>query len=399
MNYYMMKPKIYYFNSCRSLFSDINYLKMKTPVQICLFSFILFVSILNTSCRSHREKEKKPVFLVGADISFLDRINEYGGIYKENGKEKDALEIFKNNGYNYVRLRLYNSPNMEGSTCQDLAYTIKLAKRIKKSGMKMLLSFHYSDTWTNPGTQSKPAAWENLPFEILKDSVYQYTLKVMKIFHAEGVTPDMAGPGNEIQNGMMWPEGKLNRKTAPDDTLQWKQFTELMMAGIRGIKDSPDGEIIPIMIHSGSGGDKEDTKWYYGNIIAHEVDFDIIGISYYPWWQGTFEMLEDNIQFMSGAFKKDIIVVETAYQWKGEYEGKKTEFNIPPFPNTEQGQYDFLHELYLICRKYPQVKGIFYWYPESVKTNPESGLRYRERSLFKEDGEALLGIKAFPERN
>jgi arabinogalactan endo-1,4-beta-galactosidase len=362
---------------------------LKTILAIlCILPFV-------TSKGQEKPDRNSSGFIVGADLSLLDKINDYGGVYKEKGVEKDALEIFQNNGYNYVRLRLFHTPNMEGSTCQDLPYTLKLAKRVKKAGMKLLLDFHYSDTWADPGKQFKPKAWEGLPFSVLVDSVYKYTFRVMNAFAAEGITPDMVQPGNEIPHGMIWPDGKLDGNTEAEKSKQWTRFTDLLKAGIRGIKDSPGGNEIPVMIHIANGGDQDRTQWFFNNLLQHQVGFDIIGQSYYPWWHGTFEMLEENIRVMTQAYKKDIIIVETAYFRKGEYQKGAKYSGNQPYPCTDEGQYNFLQQLYQICRKYPSVKGLFYWYPESVKTTIEANLPYRSRSLFDEDGEALPGISAF----
>ncbi len=363
------------------------------PLKI--FSAVLYLFLFTVCNGQVDDVEVQSGLNIGADISLLDKFNDFGGVYKENGKEKNALEIFKNNGYNYVRLRLFHAPNMEGATCQDLPYTIKLAKRVKKSGMKLLLDFHYSDTWADPGKQIKPKTWEGLPFSVLADSVYAYTFRVMNAFAVEGITFDMVQPGNEISHGMIWPEGKLSGETDAEKAKQWQQFTNLVKAGIKGVKDSPNGATIPIMIHIANGGEKQPTKWFLDNLLKYDVDFDIIGQSYYPWWHGTFEMLEDNIQFMTQEYKKDIVIAETAYFWKGKYSEKGAYIEKQPFPCTVQGQYDYLHQLYLICKKYPSVKGLFYWYPESINVDKEANLPYRSRSLFQEDGEALPAISAF----
>jgi arabinogalactan endo-1,4-beta-galactosidase len=354
---------------------------------------ILILLICSLACESDEKKRTIiDLSIIGGDISLLDKIEEYGGKYKEAGIEKDALEIFQNNGFNYGRLRLFHTPNMVGSVCNDLEYTIKLSKRIKESGMKLLLNLHYSDTWADPGHQWKPDAWKDLDFNTLKDSVYQYTLTVIQRFETEGVLPDMVQVGNEIHHGMLWPDGQIYKEGQPAD---WEHFCDLLKMGIKGVEDAVPGTDIPIMIHSASGGDKSGTENFFNNISQRGVQFDIIGQSYYPWWHGNFQDIRENIEFMSSTYDKDIIYVETAYYWKGDYSSKGDFVDQQPYPCSRLGQFDFLQRLCVILSEYPKVTGVFYWYPESVVCDAEAGLNYWTRSLFDEQGNALLGIEAF----
>ena len=148
-------------------------------------------------------------FVKGADISLLQRIDDTGYEYKSDGEVKDALEIFKEHGFNYMRLRLFHSPNGRGPVVNSLDYTIKLAKRIKKAELKFLLNLHYSDTWADPGHQWKPKAWEGLSFAELEKAVYEYTKNVIAKCKEEGVLPEMVQVGNEITPGFLWDEGKI----------------------------------------------------------------------------------------------------------------------------------------------------------------------------------------------
>lgn len=362
--------------------------------NIGLLFCLLCFSISIQAAINEKGKEKSD-FLVGADLSMLKKIEEYGGVFKVDGKKENALDIFKHHGFNYVRIRLFHSPNMEGATCQSLPYVMQLARQVKDAGMKVLLDFHYSDTWADPAHQRKPKAWSGLSLKVLKDSVYSYTLGVMNALAENELTPDMVQVGNEITFGMLWPEGRLSGKTEEARTKQWNQFADLLRQGIKAVKDSPKGKRIPIMIHIANGGQTEYTKKFYNEILKRKIPFDLIGQSYYPWWHGTMEMLEENIQSISQNFKKGIVIVETGYPWQGEYRKGAKFSHYQPFPVSEEGQADFLKELYLLCRKYPAVKGLFYWSPEFVKTDQSSGVPYKSRSLFEPDGEILDGIKAW----
>ena len=328
--------------------------------------------------------------IIGGDFSILKKMQDKGGIYKDNkGVEKDPLEIFYKNGYTYARLRIFHTPNMVGPVCNSLEYTIALAKQIKKAGMKLLLNFHYSDRWADPKNQKKPNAWRGLSLEKLKDSLSQYSKNVIVKMKEAEVTPDMVQIGNEITTGMIWPEGKIYNNNYEN----WRDFTELLKAAISGVKEGYGNNSIPIMIHIDRGGDKVGTKYFFDNIDKYKLPYDVIGLSYYPWWHGKLSDLEETLSWLSKSKSEDIMIVETAYYANGYYpplEGAKA---FQPFPPTEQGQYDFLKRIATLTKKYPKVKAIFYWKPDGLEIS-NSGVRYLGRSLFDENGNAYKGIEA-----
>lgn len=351
---------------------------------------ILVFSVFAFSRCSKQEKQPES-FIYGGDFSVLKKIEDTGGIYKNDGKPVDALKLFAENGYNYGRVRLFHTPNMEGPVCNSLAYTIDLSKKIKAAGMKLMLDIHYSDTWADPSHQIKPKAWENLPFDVLTDSVYQYSKKVIEAMRAANVLPDLVQVGNEITPGFIWPDGKIYKETGED----WESFTTLLKAGIRGVKVACGHDNVPIMIHIDKGGDQGATKYFFGKLDEYNVPFDLIGQSYYPWWHGSFDDLEKNLAWMSANCTQDIFIVETAYYANGYYpEPDEWVLDIQPFPPTPGGQYDYLVALDTIAQKYPKVKGIFYWEPEGILSN-DSTIYVLGRSLFDEKGNALKGITAF----
>ncbi len=349
----------------------------------------LIISIL-ISCNS-KENKTGDDFMIGADISVLKKVEDYGGTYTWRGEEREALEIFTENGYNYARLRLFHTPNMRGPVCNSLEYTIELSKQVKAAGMKLMLNFHYSDTWADPQKQFKPKAWEGLPFNILTDSVYQYSFDVIKAMGAAGVLPDIVQVGNEITPGMIWPDGLIHKEDGED----WESFTTLLKAGIKGVREAYGENEVPVMIHIDKGGDLDATAYFFHKIEGYGVEYEQIGLSYYPWWHGTFDELEKNLEWLSKNKEQDIVLVETAYYANGYYpEPGGWIVDVQPFPPTEQGQYDFLVKMHEIARKYPKVKGLFYWEPEGILAEG-SELYYLGRSLFDKEGNALKGIEAF----
>lgn len=362
--------------------------------------YILLLLILNISCslseNINENEEPKHTLEYGGDFSIMKKMEDLGGLYKNNSVVTEGMEIFKENGFTWARLRIFHSPNMNGPVCNDLNYTIRLAQKAKKFGFKILLNFHYSDTWADPGHQSAPAAWKDISLELVQDSLYNYTKDVINAMDKSGVLPDMVQVGNEINNGMVWPHGKLWIEAG---VTNWDELSKLLKAGIRGVKDADEGLQIPIMIHAATGGDVNASYQFYKNIIERGVNFDVIGLSYYPWWHGTFVELESNILFLSSKFTQDFSIVETAY-YSNNWYPEPTEWilSVQPFPPTEQGQYDFMLSLAHIIKKYPRVKTIFYWKPDGLEI-PNSKIHYLGRSLFDKDGDAFIGISAWKDLN
>ncbi|QGY47373.1 arabinogalactan endo-1,4-beta-galactosidase [Maribellus comscasis] len=361
---------------------------MKTTQLI--FLTVFFIASCSTSNFSPDRKKQTPE--IGGDFSIMKKMEDYGGAYKVNGKIKEGFQIFRENGYTWARLRLFHTPNHRGPVCNDLKYTIQLAQKAKNYGFKILLNFHYSDTWADPSHQIVPAIWKDLNLQTLSDSVYSYTKMVVETMDQEGVLPDMIQIGNEINNGMMWPAGKLgNDKNTPN----WDALTQLLKAGINGAKEAKNGKNIPILIHAATGGSLKESDTFYKNIIQRGVEFEFIGLSYYPWWHGTFEQLEENLKFLSANYKQDLVLVETAYYSNGFYpEPAEWVLDVQPFPPTEQGQYDFMVKLLEILKKYPKMKTVYYWKPDGMDI-PESKSPYLGRSLFDREGNAFKGIEAW----
>ncbi|HUM54326.1 MAG TPA: glycosyl hydrolase 53 family protein, partial [Bacteroidales bacterium] len=244
--------------------------------------------------------------IMGADISFLPQLEAEGMKFYDFGNNipQDVFEILKKYGFNYIRLRIFYQPeNPEGYSPRkgycNLAQTLEMARRIKKAGMKFLLDFHYSDYWADPGKQYKPKAWDSLPFDILKDSVRNYTIRVLRALQAQNTLPDMIQPGNEINHGLLWPEGHISQ---PD------HLADLLQASISGIKEvAPD---IPIMLHLALGGQNDESVFWLNNMFARGIDCDVIGLSYYPRWHCTLDDLKYNMRDLIRRYGKDIIVVE-----------------------------------------------------------------------------------------
>lgn len=315
-------------------------------------------------------------YAIGADLSFLKRAEDRGTVFKDAGQAKPGLEIFKDHGYNWIRLRLFHTPTRLPN---NLEYTIALAQEAKTLGYKFLLNYHYSDTWADPGKQFIPKAWEGKSHAELVEAVFEYTRDTVAAFRDANALPDMVQVGNEITPGMLWPDGKL-----PGN---WGHFAELLGAGIDGVNAGRgDAQRPRIMIHIDKGGDKATTKAFFDKLNSYGLDYDVIGQSYYPWWHGTLLDLRENLIFMANTYEKDIIMVEVAYNWRpAEYQGRPA-----PFPETPEGQRQFLDEVHRIVLNTPhnRGKGVFWWEPAVT-----GGLR--RRGMFDNDGNALPVITVF----
>lgn len=358
----------------------------------------ILISIMLTSQLLAQDYRTESELIKGVDISTLLEIEDYGGIFKENGNPKDALEIFKDHGINYIRLRIWHTPN---SGYCNLSKTLLMASRIKNLGLKLLLDIHYSDTWADPGHQAKPVAWENLSFQSLKDSVYQYTKNVITAFKNQNTLPDIVQIGNEIICGMLWNDGRVCDQF--NTAQQWEQLGDLINEGIRGVNESIDpSDTVKIMIHIDRGGDNNGSQWFFDHLLAQNVDFDIIGLSYYPWWQGTLNDLELNVNDLAQRYDKEIIIVETAYPWTLDWYDNTNNIVGEPgqlhqgYPATVEGQTNFLNDLFNLVMDIPDKKGIglFYWAPEWISV-PALGSPWENVTLFNFTGDLLSSISVF----
>lgn len=243
--------------------------------------------------------------IIGADISYLPQLEDRGIKFSDkDGRPGDAIQILKDHGFNYIRLRLFNHPETKegyspGKGYCDLAQTIKMAKRIKAAGMKFLLDFHYSDYWADPQHQLTPAGWSKLDFNTLKDSVYQYTKYVIQTLKSQGTAPDMVQVGNEINHGMIWPDGAINNLDS---------LANLIYAGERGVKEVNPSTAI--MLHIALGGQNEEARWFLDNMLKRKVPFDVIGLSYYPKWHGTLSDLKNNMSDLAKHYHRYVMVAE-----------------------------------------------------------------------------------------
>jgi len=376
----------------------------KGKLTRCILGALLAGALTFTAAPGEAAVQVNPIpgisanFIKGADLSMVPTLEANGAQFKDvDGTPKDVLQIFKEHGVNWVRFRIWNDPKMGGGDT-DEAKALAMTKRAKALGLKVLIDFHYSDFWADPAKQAKPQAWEDHDKDQLVKDVYDYTAKVLKDFQAQGTQPDMIQVGNEIMNGMMWPEGKF-----PGND-NGKELARLVQAGLQAIHDNDPKHEIKTMIHLADGGN----NWIYQNFFNALIndnkvnDFDVIGLSYYPFWHGTLDDLSNNINDISKRYNKDVIVVETAFGYTNENFDKMpnaygaAEERIGGFRSSVQGQASGLRAVMERVTRVPDHHGLgmFYWAPEWYAV-PNAGWKNGEGNewdnlaMFDNNGRAL----------
>lgn len=332
-------------------------------------------------------------FYRGMDISFLPQCLDEGMLVRDrDGSEIEPFELLKKYGVNSVRLRIWNNPEKvpEAKGYCDLEHTLRMARKIKEYGMSFLLDFHYSDFWADPANQKKPKEWENLSFSELEEAVFSYTRDTLLRLEEEALLPDMVQIGNEIRSGLLFPEGEL-----PDYT----GMVKLVNAGIRGARAVADADRMRIMIHLDQGGRYDWLhQWFEKSFEAGLMDFDLIGLSYYPFWHGTFLDLRDSMNRLVKDYGKPILVVETAYAWRKSEKGfiDDDQIRIGCVEATPLGQRRVLEYVMHIVSQLPDDmgKGVYYWEPICVPRPGEGGWS-ENMGLLDESGLVMEGIEAF----
>ncbi len=366
---------------------------MKTTTGCCLLIVLL--------CCSCKETAEDVQFYKGADISSLQALEDVGAQFQNiKGKRSDCISILKENGINYLRLRIWNDPvkSFDAGNYCDLAHTLVMAKRIKNAGMGFLLDFHYSDHWADGGQQNPPAAWKDLTAVQIEKALYEYTVHVLNELKKIGAYPDMVQIGNEIGNGMLWDHAAYPH---------YDVLAHFLNSGIRAVRDTqPQGKKVEIAIHVQDGGSVEKCSWFFSTIEENGVtDYDIIGLSFYPYWHGTFPDLRENISRLSAEFGKDVVVLETAYPYTSDNGDvldnmiKASDVAFMGLPPSSENQ-QLVIETLINTVSCVGGKGLFYWEPAWIPRNgvgfeKGAGNNWENQALFYFGGRAIPSIMAF----
>ncbi|TFZ64577.1 arabinogalactan endo-1,4-beta-galactosidase [Hymenobacter sp. UV11] len=311
-------------------------------------------------------------FAKGADVGWLQQMEATGYVfYNEQGQAQDCLAILKDQGINAIRLRVFVNPSDDKASghCSP-PEVVAMAKRATDQGFRVMIDFHYSDTWADPGKQAKPAAWASHSFAQLLTDVYDHTLSTMTMLKAAGVTPEWVQVGNEIPGGMLWPEGS---------TKNFPQLAQLITKGYEAVKAvSPTSKVI---VHLDRGNDNAMYRSFFDQLTQNGGKFDVIGMSYYPFWlkqdyTASIANLRANLLDMVARYPgKEVVVAEVGNDY-----------------TNVQNSFDMLLATQQAVRAVPQGKGlgVFYWEPEGAKS-----WSHYQLSAWGDDGKPSPALKAF----
>ncbi|MFI2614820.1 arabinogalactan endo-beta-1,4-galactanase [Streptomyces sp. NPDC018584] len=337
----------------------------------------------------------------GGDVSTLAKNEAHGATYRyADGASGDALAILGSAGMNYARLKVWVNP---ADGYNDKAKVLATAKRAKARGMKLLVDFHYSDSWADPGKQNKPAAWAAHGYSQLTKDVYDHTYDVLNALKAQGTAADMAQIGNELNGGMLWPEGST------DD---WDRLAGLLKSGAQAAKAVSSGT--RVALHLAEGGDSAGTRWWFDQAVSRGVPFDVIALSYYGYWHGPLSGLQANLDDVAARYRKPVLVAETAYAHTLA-NGDDLENNLARpdqlaagYPATPAGQAANLRDVMNVVEAVPGGRGlgVVYWEPAWTAVDgsgwdpadPSSGNAWENQALFGYDRRLLPAARWFAHR-
>ncbi len=335
---------------------------------------VIVLFTLSASCSSKKQVVKNNSFFAkGGDISWLPQMEASGfKFYNEKGQAEDCLKILKDNGMNSIRLRTWVNPSddkINGHCSKD--ETVAMAVRAHSQGMKVMIDFHYSDSWADPGKQKKPAAWEGHNFSQILQDVFSYTSTVMMDLKQAGVSPDWVQVGNEIPGGFLYPEGSTDN---------WTQLIQLLNKGYDAVKAvSPQSKVV---LHIDQGNNNARFRWWFDNAQKYGARYDVVGMSYYPYWlEGqpdytlSIDALGNNLKDMAARYGKEVMVVEVG--------GEDTKV---------QNTYDMLKAVIQKVKEVPGNKGlgVLYWEPQGARAWSGYPL-----SAWNADGKPSPALKAF----
>lgn len=326
------------------------------------------VGLVALSCTAQR--------YVGGDISLLPDYEQAGAAYKTHDGQpiRDLLPWLRNQGMNAMRVRLFNDPSAyngsdrDPNACQDLDYIIPLCKRIVDNGFALMLDFHYSDFWADPVKQYTPAAWAGLDDDGLYEAIYSYTRQTLETLKENGIVPSFIQTGNEISYGMLWgPEGtpaSQQKKTLSGSTANWERLGNLLKQAGKACREvCPNAKII---LHTERVANVPVQTNFYSKMKVLGVDYDIVGLSYYPYFHGSLETLDNALGKIETIFPdKRIMIVETGYSYKWPVPGTDPDHDYSStWPYSDQGQNKFARELVDTLEAHPATDGLFWWWME-----------------------------------
>jgi arabinogalactan endo-1,4-beta-galactosidase len=344
---------------------------------------------------------------LGTDLSFTPQELAAGAKFTYLGRQASPVTITREAGANYVRMRLWVNPPAGYS---NLAVDLALARQVRAAGMKIYLDIQYSDFWADPSKQNIPAAWAGQDLAQLTATVKSYTQQVISAFAQQGTPVDLVSIGNEIRNGILWPVGEINYTT----NTGWDNLATLLKAGVAGANaGNPPGHQLQIMLHYDQGGNNTLSQAFYQQLVSRGVPFDVIGLSYYPFFHGHISAMRANVDALATQFHKKIVIAETQYAWTlangnspigdstGDFVWQTSQLE-PGYPFSPGGQLSFVTDELSILAQVPDGlgAGLLYWAPDwipGVPWEPGTGIGSPNvnLTLFDFQGAALPSIGIF----
>lgn len=331
-------------------------------------------------------------FILGADLSHLAWLESLGAVYRNGRGPCDAIGLCRARGLDTVRLRVYAGATADAcGNMRDRSPTLDqllpLARRVRDAGMRLLLDFHFTDTWADPQAQPVPKAWAGLSGAGLEAAIARHCREVMVALADDGIRPPLVQLGNEITNGILWPHGRIDG----DDPRRWDALAGLLRAAADGVLAGADGQRPSLVIHLDRGGDWEATRRFMDRIGERGVPWDILGLSYYPFWHGPLEQLRACLHGAAVRYRRPVLIAETAsHQRPVEQEAS------PGLESTAAGQVEFVQRLGEVVRSVPERRGcgIVWWGAEYLPIAGVLDDRLNARACFDADGHALPVLAA-----
>jgi arabinogalactan endo-1,4-beta-galactosidase len=341
--------------------------------------------------------DTRPV--AGVDLSFQPQWLAAGAVYRDGRGPQALLPLLYEQGFRLVRLRLWHRP--ADGWC-GLTPTLELARTCHAAGFRLCLDLHYADTWADPGRQPTPAAWRGLSLASLADSVRTYTANVLGAFRDAGVPLAYVQLGNEIDNGLLWDTGRIGGAGSEWDTpSQRAACAQLVGAAADGARQAlPPRHGTQLVVQAAAGGDSAACTRLFGLLQQQGVDFDVIAVSYYPWWHGDLAALETNLRTLARRFGKPVLVAETAYPWTLAWQDQMHNIVglpsqlLPGLPATPDGQAAFAARLRQLVATVPGGLGVIWWAPDLIPVSGGPGSPWENLTLFDFNGAALPALRA-----
>jgi len=356
---------------------------MNRTIQI-LISLLVFISCNKNEVNAPILENGDSEFISAVDISRYPEISNFNPtFYDLEGNQNNFLNILKENGINTVRLRLWVNPINEHSGFNEVK---QFSQTLKSNGFKTWLTLHYSDTWADPGHQEIPLEWQGISFTALKNSVYNYTERVVS-----EIQPNYIQIGNEINSGLLHPYGHISNN--------YQKFIELMKMGISAVRTHSNDTKIILHFAGIEGSD-----WFFNQVST--LDYDIIGLSYYPKWHGkSLNNLKTKMQYLSETHNKKILIAETAYpftldwnDWTNNIVGLDEQLILPEYPATPEGQRKFITQIKTLTKEIENGIGFCYWGAELIawkETKSTDASPWENQALFDFENKALPVLREF----